>query len=445
LHKKGDQLECKNYRGITLLASAYKIFGNVLSERLKHFTKDIVGQYQCGFTAGKSTTHQIQAHRQILEKSLEYNIETHHLFIDFKAAYDSVKRTALYNAMIDFGIPPKLVKLTHLTMQNLSSCVRIEGENSTFFDINNGLRQGDALACLLFNIALEKAIRQLNIRMNGTIFNRSTQILAFADDIVIVGRSMRDMVQCFTRLADAASELGLVVNEEKTKYMLVSKNPRNIQEIIQINNHTFEQVKEFTYLGSLVNATNTTSDEIKRRIAIANRTVHGLQRHLKNKNIKRALKLNIYRTLIRPVLIYGAETWILSQNDKRLLGIFERKILRKIFGAVNENGLWRRRYNFELYQLYTDPDIVKFVKVQRLRWAGHIARMSDHEYTKRLTFSQPEGTRSRGRPRMRWIDDVEEDLQILGVRRWREVARNRQEWRLLCEQAKIHNGLSSHL
>ncbi|CAG9827565.1 unnamed protein product [Diabrotica balteata] len=59
LHKKGDQLESKTYRGITLFASAYKIFGNVLFERLKHFKKDIVGQYQCGFTVGKSTTHQI--------------------------------------------------------------------------------------------------------------------------------------------------------------------------------------------------------------------------------------------------------------------------------------------------------------------------------------------------------------------------------------------------
>lgn len=105
----------------------------------------------------------------------------------------------------------------------------------------------------------------------------------------------------------------------------------------------------------------------------------------------------------------------MSQNDERLLGIFERKILRKIFGAINENELWRRRYNFELYQLYNNSDIVKFIKVQIIRWVGHIARMLDNEHTKRLTMSIPEGRRSRGQPRTRLLDEMEGDLKILRV------------------------------
>lgn len=238
--------------------------------------------------------------------------------------------------------------------------------------------------------------------------------------------------------------MGLVVNQEKTKYMLVTKNAVPIaQQGIPFGNYTFEHVSQFTYLGSMVSTTNTNTSEIQRRINIANRTLYGVQKHIRNKNIQRRTKINIYKTLIRPILTYGAETWTLTQSNERLLGIFERKVLRKIFGAINEQGLWRRRYNFELYQTYKDPDIVTFIKLQRLRWAGHLARMPDNDVTKRLTMNTPEGRRSRGRPRARWMDGVEEDLEILRVRRWREVARNRTEWGRILEQAKIHQGLSS--
>jgi sorting nexin-29 len=95
IHKKRDQLECGNYRGITLLSTAYKIFSNILFERLEPYVNNILGNYQCGFRKGKSTVDQIHSLRQILEKTREYDISTFHLFIDFKAAYDSVKRDKL--------------------------------------------------------------------------------------------------------------------------------------------------------------------------------------------------------------------------------------------------------------------------------------------------------------------------------------------------------------
>jgi hypothetical protein len=68
----------------------------------------------------------------------------------------------------------------------------------------------------------------------------------------------------------------------------------------------------------------------------------------------------ILKTLIRPVLAYGSETWVLSKSDEAILGVFERKILRAIFGPTNENGEWRIKYNDELYTLYKDSDIVTY-------------------------------------------------------------------------------------
>ena len=141
---------------------------------------------------GVSTIDQIQTLRQILEKT-EYQIETHHLFIDFKTAYDKVNRNQLCMAMLEFGIPPKLVRLTQAMMQGTTAKVNVQNELSENFHIRNGLRQGDALACILFNIALEKIIRDANINQRGNIFYKSVQILAHADDIDIISRTPKSL------------------------------------------------------------------------------------------------------------------------------------------------------------------------------------------------------------------------------------------------------------
>ncbi|CAG9828643.1 unnamed protein product [Diabrotica balteata] len=226
--------------------------------------------------------------------------------------------------------------------------------------------------------------------------------------------------------------------------MLVTKDPiANEERETVFGSHTFGHVDNFTYLGSLLTATNKTSEEIKRRINLTNRTYYGLQKHFHSRNIQRRTKIIIYKTLLRPVLTYGAETWTLTQKDERLLGIFKRKILCKIFEAINVQGQWRRRYKFELYQLFDEPDGITFIKTQRLRLAGHIIRMPENTTAKKLTTGTPVGRRSKGRPRIRLLDGVDSDLRILKIRKWQHVARNRTEWRRILEQAKIHRGLSS--
>ena len=95
IHKKGHRLDCSNFRGITLLNTAYEVLFRILFSRLRSLTKTFVGEYQGGFREGRSTTAQMFTLRQILGKFREYNLQTHHLFVYFKAAYDSVKRNEL--------------------------------------------------------------------------------------------------------------------------------------------------------------------------------------------------------------------------------------------------------------------------------------------------------------------------------------------------------------
>ena len=123
------------------------------------------------------------------------------------------------------------------------------------------------------------------------------------------------------------------------------------------------------YLGTFITTDNNTSAEIKNRIALANRSYFGLVNILKAKNIYRKYKVIIYKTLIKPVLMFGAETWVLSKADELRLGVFVRKILRRIYGPICEGAARRSRYNEELYHLYDETDLVTTVRMTRLRWA----------------------------------------------------------------------------
>jgi hypothetical protein len=111
LHKRGDKTDCNNYRGISLLSTAYKILSDILLARLTPYVSEVIGDHQCGFRHSRSATDQILYIRQILEKKWEYNGTVHQLFIDFKKAYDSVKREVLYNILLEFGVPKKTVGL----------------------------------------------------------------------------------------------------------------------------------------------------------------------------------------------------------------------------------------------------------------------------------------------------------------------------------------------
>jgi hypothetical protein len=102
-------------------------------------------------------------------------------------------------------------------------------------------------------------------------------------------------------------------------------------------------------------------------------------------------------------------------EEMNALRIFERKIVRIIYSPINERESWSIRTNNEIEDILEGADIVKFIKSLRLRWCGHIERMNNERMPKKIT-TKMEGTRKRGRPRKIWIEKVEEDLKITGLR-----------------------------
>ena len=159
LFKKGDKMKCENYRGIRLLNVAYKVLSSIILERLKQYSEEILGEYQCGFRPQRRTTDQIFVVRQILEKFYAQNIDLHLLFIDFKKAFDCINQKKLLESLVSFGIPKKINRLVKMTLERAQAKVIVDGKMSNQFDINRGVRQGDGLSATLFNLALHKALK----------------------------------------------------------------------------------------------------------------------------------------------------------------------------------------------------------------------------------------------------------------------------------------------
>ena len=130
----------------------------------------------------------------------------------------------MYNILIQFGIPKKLVKLVKMCLTETYSRVRVGKNLSDMFPIRNGLKQGGALLPLLFNFALEYAIRRVQVSQDGLKLKGTHQLLAYADDVSILGGSLHTLKKNAEALVGATKDIGLEVNADKTKYMIMSRD-----------------------------------------------------------------------------------------------------------------------------------------------------------------------------------------------------------------------------
>jgi hypothetical protein len=125
IFKKGDRMDCNNYRPIMLLNVAYKIFAILLNKRLSEIIENKLGDFQMGFRPNRSTIDNIFLVRQIFEKCYEYNIELHNIFVDYSQAFDSVNRNKIIEYLTEYEVPAKLIKLIGLTLINTTAKVKI--------------------------------------------------------------------------------------------------------------------------------------------------------------------------------------------------------------------------------------------------------------------------------------------------------------------------------
>jgi hypothetical protein len=180
--------------------------------------------------------------------------------------------------------------MARATMENTPSSVRLQNFISDPLDATNILRQGDALACPLFNAALQKAIIDSRIQITGHIFSKSVQIIAYADDAVLIAGTHKVLVEGFRSLETAAMRIGLKINDNKTRYVALSTRILMCMSVMETELHTFERVHTFAYLGRVLTRDNNITEKVQNGIAVANRCYFSLQKHFTSNFISRITK-----------------------------------------------------------------------------------------------------------------------------------------------------------
>lgn len=206
---------------------------------------------------------------------------------------------------------------------------------------------------------------------------------------------------------------------------------------IKIGPYEFEEVENFKYLGIMVNSSGERRTEITEKIIAANRAYYANRDLLRSKILTKHTKIKLYKTIIRPVMMYAAETMTLAKTEEEDLRIVERKILRAILGPVKvSDNEYRSRMNHEIIEELMGEDVVVKIKKQRVKWLGHLWRAGATNTTRALIQWEPTSRRRQGRPRLRWLQEVEEDLRRAGVKRWEEKTSNRKLWNSISGKVK---------
>jgi uncharacterized membrane protein len=136
---------------------------------------------------------------------------------------------------------------------------------------------------------------------------------------------------------DSSKDIGLEINAEKIKYMIMSRHPNSGQnQNIRIANELFENLAKFKYVGTTLTNQNDIYDEIKSRLNSGNACYYSVQNIFSSRLISKNLKIKIYKTVILPVVLYGCETWSLTLEEEHRLRVFENRVLRRVFGPKRE-------------------------------------------------------------------------------------------------------------
>ena len=418
IHKKGDKLNPGNYRAISLLSIPGKVFSRILLNRMKLKTEEATGESQFGFRPGRGTVDAIFIVRQVIEKAQEHRVPLHFNFVDFKAAFDTVWRKALWKMMIAIGIDPKIVRIIESLYNETECAVVIDGQLTEWFAVKIGLRQGCLLSPTLFNIFLEFVMKKLKSLDSTLKLHDSLSIdIRYADDTTLLSAIFEKLHLSTSQLENACQKWGMKINGAKCKIISPS------DQRIVIDGEEVEHVEEFVFLGSVV--PNSAKDVI-RRIGLASTAFGRLREAIwKKKSICNALKIRLYNALIVPIATYASETWTLRSSETRRLEVFEMRCLRAILGVTRRERLRNEHIRKALQMKNT---ITEVVKQKRLRWFGHVTRRPPESYVAkayREDFSNP---RPRGRPPKKWITQVREDTG-LPIATAERRASDRGDWR----------------
>ena len=250
---KGDANRCGNYRGIKLMSHTMKIWERIIEARLRDRVE--ISKQQYGFMPGKEITDAMFALRMLMEKYREGQRELHCVFVDLEKAYDRVPREELWYCMRKSGIVEKYVQLVQDMYKESETVMRCATTETTeSFKVKVGLHQGSVLSPFLFAVIMD--------RLTDEVRKEPPWTMLFADDIVICEETREEVEQRLESWKYALKRRGMKVSRSKTKYLCI--NGGNDNETVKMEDTKVPRVKEFKYLGSMVQESGSCEKEVKR-------------------------------------------------------------------------------------------------------------------------------------------------------------------------------------
>ena len=407
---KGDIMACGNYRGIKLMCHSMKLYERIIENRLRNMVD--ISEHQFGFMKGKSTTDAIFALRQLQEKYREGQQELHCVFVDLEKAYDRVPREELLWCMRNKRVPEKYIRLVKDMYHQCETEVKCVSGTSEPFTVEVGLHQGSALSPFLFAIIMDA--------LTDDIRKETPWQMMFADDVVLCAREKESLRDDLEAWREALEKRGMKVSRAKTEYMCLNGDAGGS---VKLQNAQLPEVTEFKYLGSTLQRDGSAAAEISRRVQSGWNNWKKMSGVLCDKKIPSKVKGKIYKMVVQPAMLYAMETLPVTNIQAKKLEVAEMKMCRWACGLTRMDHV----RNEDIINRLKIETISTRCRKSRLRWFGHVKRREPQYVCQRVMNMVPPGRRKRGRPKMRWLDCVNNDLKVIGATE--DDVHDRDSWR----------------
>ena len=464
--KKGDLGNVNNYRGICVMSLYYKIMMRIIYNRVANVIDVRMADSQYAYRSGRSTVDAIHVIRRIQDNINIYGNKCFALYIDMKKCFDKVSTECMFHALEMYGVDPHIVALVKTIYSQSELRYMINSELSEPIKPIVGIRQGCSFSPVAFTALMDLCIRDAKLDELGGVKlihktckawkdleqdvpkHTLTNILVYADDIVLLADTQDELRALFNRLSTKLSEYGFDIHEDKTVVQCYYRKPTSELKqkdsckctskltkkacckgkrakgvtsakgichqdqlsgheriVIEYNGKFLRQVSNFVYLGSNISSDCTFKGEmsrVKSRLYFAYRQ----NRKALRSKASHTLKKRVYMTYILSRGVYGLHCATLKKDDLKEIEVITNSIKRSALGVKLVKG---QPSNREINKMLNVENTTTTIERYSLRHFGHICRQDEHSIAKRVTLSVPQdSTKFRGGQMKTWLKNQKE-------------------------------------